>query len=80
MFLPASSSNLNPIEHVWAIYKRRLTARLASYDYPRLSSLNTEREVRRLLEEFSADPKIDGSRIAESVRKEMLKVFKGLVV
>lgn len=50
MFLPASSSNLNPIERLWAVLKYRLTKRLAGYSHIRLASLSTEIEVNAVVQ------------------------------
>ena len=64
VFLPASSSNLNPIERLWACLKYRLVKRLANYNHIRLASMNTEVEVNALVEEMKNDPSLDGTIFA----------------
>ena len=58
MFLPASSSNLNPIERLWAVLKYRLTKKLAGYNHIRLASLSTEVEVNAVVEDMKEN--LDG--------------------
>jgi transposase len=94
MFLPSSSSELNPIEHVWGIFKYRLTKKLTSKTHRELQELTKPRKdqdgnkipnhfyhliVAEMLT-FAADPNLDFDHIATSQFKQMLKVINGTTV
>ena len=78
LFLPPSSSNLNPIEKVWASYKRRLLINIALMDHEAMVELNFPATVRRTLEEFTQD--FDGRVIVRSVLRSLEKVLDGQIV
>ena len=59
MFLPASSSVLNPIEQVWGVFKRRLSRHLAAKNHAQLKDMDYRKTVKEQLTAFSAA--MDGS-------------------
>ena len=74
LYLPPSSSELNPIEHCWAHVKERIVLHMASQPDRERHPDNFPRHVGRQLDLYSQGC---GTQLANSVLKQLLRVFRG---
>ena len=86
LFLPPSSSNLNPIEKLWGIVKANLTKRRAQYSAQDVNKLLKYDLLEETQQSFTDvlngkdHKKVRGDELANHVFKEMVKVVDGKVV
>jgi len=77
MYLPSSSSVLNPIEQCWGTFKRQLSRTLATYTHEQLKSINFKRAVHDELTTFAREQ--DGTRYANNGKRYVKLVLDGQV-
>ena len=81
LFTPVCSSNLNPIEKIWALAKRKLQRQLCQMDHDQLRVLRKD-EWRQLVQQTMANlhVDVDASLIARSHYRFMNWVTDGVLV
>ena len=79
MYLPSSSSVLNPIELCWGTFKKQLGRRLADIeDHEALVHIDLAKYVQECLEDYEGDT--NGIDVAYSALKKYLICLDGSVV
>ena len=87
LYTPPASSNLNPIEKLWSIFKANLTRRMAIYNAKDIQKIKTydmwkesEQSFKEMQEGGEHQNKIKGNNLTQHVFVEMKKVLDGQIV